>query len=70
MKTAFIATDSFTSAGRARRYLQSLKIKSRVEKISGRNGCTFGIRVYEDAEKICRLLSNVNIACKKIVYDD
>lgn len=69
MKSAFIKLESYTQANKARRYLSSIRIDSTVEKISDSKGCSFGIRVNGDAEKICRLLSNVNIACLKIVYD-
>lgn len=70
MQSTFIKLESPTQANKARRYLGSIDIKSSVEKISGSGGCSYGIRVYGDAEKICRLLSNVNIVCLRLIRGD
>ncbi|MCL1832709.1 MAG: hypothetical protein FWG45_07375 [Oscillospiraceae bacterium] len=59
-----ITLKSITEANKAKRQLSNYRIKSEVEKIHGtRNGCVYGIRVYDDPSKICRLLSTVNIHC-------
>lgn len=67
MKSAILMMSSVTEANKAKYHLEKLRIKSVVEKItSRRSGCGYGIRVYEEPEKICRLLSLSNIFCKEI----
>lgn len=66
MKSSMIMLNSHTDAMRAARYLSSIKIRADVEKNTSRGGCVFGIRVYEKPEKVCRLLSAINIRCGKI----
>ncbi|MCL1903885.1 MAG: hypothetical protein FWF94_05670 [Oscillospiraceae bacterium] len=67
--SSLILLKSITEANKARKQLSSYRIKSVIEKISVRKwgGCCYGIRVYSDPEKICRLLSIVNIKCGEIV---
>lgn len=67
MKSSMIAMSSHTDAMRASRYLSSIKIHADIEKSTTGGGCVYGIRVYEQPEKICRLLSAVNIRCGKII---
>ncbi|MBO5378144.1 MAG: hypothetical protein J6A41_07135 [Ruminiclostridium sp.] len=66
MKSYFINLASYTEANRAARYLRSIKINAEVEKGASGGGCSYGIRVYENPERVCRLLSAVNIRCGKI----
>ena len=66
MKSYFINLTSYTEARRASRYLSSIKIQAEVEKIVSGGGCGYGIRVFEPPERVCRLLSTVNIKCGKI----
>lgn len=67
MKSRLIMLDSYTEARRAARYLASIKIQADVEKSTSRGGCAYGIRVYEQPEKVCRLLSAVNVRCGRII---
>lgn len=67
MKSYLIILDSYTEAKRASRYLSSIKIQADVEKSTSRGGCAYGIRVYEKPEKVCRLLSAVNVRCGRII---
>lgn len=70
MKSALLILKSVTEANKARYHLERLKIKSVVEKITvKKGGCSYGIKVYDDPEKICRLLSVVNIYCQEIRYE-
>jgi len=66
MKSYFINITSYTEAKRAAKYLMSLKINAEVEKTVSGGGCGYGIRVYEKPERVCRLLSAINIRCGKI----
>lgn len=68
MKSYFINLSSLTEANRAARYLTSIKINAEVEKTASGGGCGYGIRVYEKPERVCRLLSAINIRCGKIKY--
>ena len=65
MKSYFIYLSSYTEAKRAARYLTSIKINADVEKTVSGGGCGYGIRVYEKPERVCRLLSAINIRCGK-----
>lgn len=70
-KNALIILESFTAANKARNYLRSLKIKATVEKSSTKGGgCSYGIKVSDEPEKVCRLLSVANIKCLKIIYNN
>lgn len=66
MKSTLILLNSYTEAVRASRYLNSIKIRADVEKSTSRGGCVYGIRVFESPDKVCRLLSAVNIRCGRI----
>lgn len=66
MKSYLIMVESYTEAKRAARYLSSIKIHADVEKSTSRGGCAYGIRVYEQPERVCRLLSAINVRCGKI----
>ena len=66
MKSYFITLASYTEARRAARYLTAIKINAEVEKSVSGGGCGYGIRVYEPPERVCRLLSAINIRCGKI----
>ena len=68
--SAFIVLESFTVANRAKNFLKGLKIECVVEKSTIGGGCAYGVRVYEDAERVCRQLSLAGIRCKKIIYGD
>ncbi len=67
MRSTLIMLNSYTEAVRASRYLSSIKIHADVEKSTSRGGCAYGIRVYEQPEKVCRLLSAINIRCGRII---
>ncbi len=66
MKSYFINLASYTEARRAARYLGSIKINAEVEKTASGGGCGYGIRVYEKPERVCRLLSAIDIRCGRI----
>lgn len=57
---------SYTEAMRGKNYLESLNINSSVEKISGKGGCSFVIRVKGDPERAVRLLSTAGINVTKV----
>ena len=67
MKSSLLVMASMTEANKAKYHLNQLKINSAVEKISSpRDGCSYGIRIRGDSERVCRLLSVVNITCLEI----
>lgn len=67
MKTALIILENLTQANKAKEQLTKMKISATVEKTTDKNGsCAYGIRVSENPERVCRLLSVVNIKCKAI----
>ncbi len=68
--SAFIVLESFTEANKAKKFLKGLKIDSNVEKSTISGGCAYGLRVNDDAERICRQLSLAGIKCRKIIYGD
>lgn len=69
MNSAIIVMKSMTEANKAKYYLEQLKIKCVIEKITAkRGGCGYGLRVYDDPEMICRQLSAANIVCVEIRY--
>lgn len=70
MKSALIMLNSYTETVRAAKYLGSLKIRAVTEKSTSGGGCSFGIRVDESPEKVCRLLSAVNIRCGRIIVKE
>lgn len=57
---------SYTEAMRGKNYLEGLNINSSVEKISGKGGCSFVIRVKGDPERAVRLLSTAGINVTKV----
>ncbi len=67
MKSSLIMLNSYTDAMRASRYLSSIKIRADVEKSTSGGSCAYGIRVYEQPEKVCRLLSAANVRCGRII---
>jgi hypothetical protein len=68
MNSSVIILNSVTEANKAKRQLMNYRIKCAIEKVSQRRGgCCYGIRVYTDPDKICRLLSIVNVECKEIL---
>ncbi|MDR1754887.1 MAG: hypothetical protein LBR74_08295 [Eubacterium sp.] len=67
MKSFLLMMQSNTEANKAKYHLNRLKINSVVEKITSQNqGCSYGVRIYDRPEKVCRLLSVVNIECTEI----
>ncbi len=63
MDNFIINTKSMTQAERVRLYLAENGIKSRVERTTGRGGCTFSLRIYGDRETVCPLLLKIGISC-------
>lgn len=62
MNSYFFAARSMTQAVTARNYLESVNIRSKIEKSSAKNGgCAYGVRVYGDAERAKRLLSAIGM---------
>ncbi|MCL2754471.1 MAG: hypothetical protein FWD35_01985 [Oscillospiraceae bacterium] len=62
-----IILKSITEANKARQQLANYRIKSVVEKVQAqRSGCVYGIRVFGNTDKICRLLKTVNIDCMEV----
>ena len=52
MNTSVVLLNSYTAAKKAARYLSSVKIPARVEKVSGlKGGCAYGVRTAEEPEK-------------------
>ncbi len=70
LNSSLIVLKSMTEANKARYVLEKLKINSIVEKITTfKGGCSYGIRVYDDPDKICRLLNMSNVNCLEIRRD-
>jgi hypothetical protein len=68
MNSSIIILKSITEANKAKQQLGNYRIKSTIEKVTvQRGGCGYGIRVYADPEKLCRLLSIVDIECGEII---
>lgn len=67
MEVWLLTVKSYTEAMRGKSFLQGVNIKSSVEKISGRGGCTFVIRITGDPNRASRLLSTVGIDVIKIL---
>lgn len=57
---------NYTEAIKGKNFLQGVNIKSSVEKISGRGGCTFIIRIKGDPNRASRLLGTVGVDVIKI----
>lgn len=69
MKASLIILNTMTQCIKAQKYLIGLGIKASVERITGINtktGCGYGVRVYENPDKVCRLLVNIGINCTEI----
>lgn len=70
MNTSVVILNSYTAAKKAARYLSSVKIPARVEKISGfKGGCAYGVRTAEEPEKVCRMLAVIGVSCRGSVSD-
>ena len=67
MDSSVIILKSITEANKAKRQLFNYRIKCSVEKVTARrSGCCYGIRVHDDPDKVCRLLSIVGVECEEI----
>ena len=66
MEIWLLSVKSYTEAIRGKNYLEGLNINSSVEKISGKGGCSFVIRVKGDPERAVRLLSTAGINVTKV----
>lgn len=66
MEIWLLSVKSYTEAMRGKNYLEGLNINSSVEKISGKGGCSFVIRVKGDPERAVRLLSTAGINVTKV----
>ena len=65
MNTSVVILNSYTAAKKAARYLSSVKIPAKVEKVSGfRGGCAYGVRTAEEPEKVCRMLAVIGVSCR------
>lgn len=67
MEIWLLTVKSYTEAMKGRNFLQSLNINSSVEKIGGRGGCTYAIRVKGSPERASRLLGTVGVDVIKAV---
>jgi len=66
--SSVILLKSNTEANKAKRQLSNYRIKSTIEKVhSRRGGCCYGLRVYDDTDRICRLLSIVDVYCDEVM---
>ena len=63
MNFFLINTRSMTQAEKARLLLARNGIKSVVIRTSGRNGCTFTLKIFGDRGTVCPLLSRAGISC-------
>lgn len=64
-----IVLTSMTQANKAQSHLNKMRIQSRIERIKLYNrGCGYGLRVYENPDKICEILFRINIDCMEIIY--
>jgi len=70
MKSAIIILKSNTEAHKAKNLLTGGKIKCAVEKASSKRGvCGYGVRIFDDPKKICRILENGGIKCLEVVVE-
>lgn len=67
MEIWLLSVKSYTEAMRGKNYLEGLNINCSVEKISGRGGCGFVIRVKGSAERAVRLLGTAGINVTKVI---
>ena len=63
MKYFIINTRSMTQAEKIRLYLAGNGIKSTVERVTGRGGCTFVLKIFVDRETVCPLLLKIGVSC-------
>lgn len=63
MKYFIINTRSMTQAEKIRLYLAGNEIKSTVERVTGRGGCTFVLKIFGDRETVCPLLLKIGVSC-------
>lgn len=63
MKYFIINTRSMTQAEKIRLYLAGNGIKSTVERVTGRGGCTFVLKIFGDRETVCPLLLKTGVSC-------
>lgn len=54
---------SMTQAEKIRLYLAGNGIKSTVERVTGRGGCTFILKIYGGRETVCPLLLKIGVSC-------
>lgn len=54
---------SMTQAEKARLFLLRNGIKCTAERVTGRGGCGFALKIYGDKARVCPLLSQVGISC-------
>lgn len=66
MEIWYLSVKSYTEAMRGKNYLSGLNINCSVEKISGKGGCGFVIRVKGDPERAVRLLGTAGINVSKV----
>lgn len=60
----YIKMKSATQAEKARVFLMRNGIRSSAERVAGKGGCTFRLRVMSDSTgEVCRLLSTIGISC-------
>lgn len=63
-----IVLTNMTQANKAQSYLNRMRIKNRIERIKLANrSCGYGLRVYENPQNICQMLSSININCIEIL---
>lgn len=68
--TSIIILKSQTQAEKGRSYLSRMKIKCSITKITSKSGCVHGLKIWDNPQKICRLLALQNLECIKIVSGD
>ena len=68
MQSHIIIVASFTHANKGMNYLRRMRIKARIQKTKSRgNGCSFGIVVHENPERVCHILRGINIQCIEVI---
>ena len=67
MEVWLLTVKNYTEAIRGRNFFQGVNIQGSVEKISGRGGCTFAIRIKGDPNRASRLLGTVGVDVIKIL---
>ena len=58
-----IKLKSATQVEKARLLLARSGIKSTAERVTGRGGCGFALKIFGDRAKVCPMLSRVGISC-------